>query len=77
MRDIVSTLPVHVLCTAFLGLRSSAVSVAVFHWDQTEVSSFCLVYQTSSRWLGFGEALNQSEGQADGRSLDLYVAHSG
>lgn len=29
-------------------LRSSAVSVAVSHWDQTEVTSFCLVHQTAA-----------------------------
>lgn len=51
--------------------------MAVSYWDQTEVSSFCLVHQTSSRWLGCAEAVSQSEGQADGKSLNLYVVQSG
>lgn len=40
--------------------------MAVSHWDQTEVGSFRLVHQTSSRWLGCAEAVTWSEGQADG-----------
>lgn len=52
-------------CMCFVLLRSPAVSVVVPHWDRTEVSLFCLVHQTSSRWLVVAEAVYLGEGQAD------------